>query len=221
MNNTFFYLKEELRKAMIEEETRRIDYLAKYENALKNESTETRWNQLTAGTITKEKAIEYATARIKKDIEKQLEKKLAHLDAVAAAPDLKYITVITWFTRYGTGKAEVRTNNDYNEGTAGGWGYDKESAAVAEAFNNDLAILKALYTIKEKALAEGQTDHSETACTGRDNRNIIGYGAGYAAIPYFEGGVGVNCFWAILKKAGFETKTTWGKRENVYNITVA
>lgn len=215
---TFTLLAKEVKKEMQEEETRRIDWLDKYENALRNESTETRWDQLQRGTITREQAKEYAAKRIKKDVAKKLEKKLAHLEEVANAPDLDYINITTWFTRYGTGKAETRTNTGYNAGNAGGWGYDKESAAVAECLNNDLAVLKVLYTIKENGLANGETDESKTACTGRDNRDIIGYGAGYAAIPYFEGGVGINCFLAILKKAGYEIRTTWGRNENNYNI---
>jgi hypothetical protein len=217
----FKNLVNEIMKEATADEARRIDYLDKYENALRNESTETRWEQYKAGTITKEQAIEYATKRIKKDIAKKLEKKLAHLEEVAKAPDLTYINITTWSTRYGTGKAEGRTNNEYNTGNAGGWGYDKESAAVAQAFNNDLAILKVLYTIKEKGLEAGQTDASKMACTGRDNREICGYGAGYTALPYFEGGVGINCFFGILKRAGYKTETRWGRHENNYYVTLA
>lgn len=216
-NNTFYYLGIEVKAEAAEERKRRVEWLEKYENALRNELTDTRWNQLNDGTITKEKAIEYATKRIEKDVAKKLERKLAHLDEVAAAPDLEYMTIETYFNNYGTCFAVVRTNNERNEGKAGGYGYDKESAAAADAMNKDFAILKALYTIKEKALAEGKTDESKTACTGRDNREIIGYGAGYAATPYFEGGVGINCFFAILRKAGFETKTEWGRKENFYH----
>lgn len=221
MNNNFEYLKKEAMKEAQTREADRIRYIAEYDNSLRNESTETRWDQYTNGKITREQAVEYATKRIKKDIEKKLNKTLEHLDAVAQAPELTYISIITWYTRGYTCKAEIRTNTGYYEGSAGGYGYDKESAAVAECFNKDLAILKALYTIKETALKEGQTDESKTACTGRDNRDIIGYGAGYTAIPYFEGGVGIECFFRILEKAGYKTETHWGRKENHYHTYVA
>ena len=221
MNNNFEYLTKEVKKEAAQDIERTADYIAKYENTLRNESTETRWNQYKAGTITKEQAIEYATKRATKRIEKKLAAKLAHLEAVAQAPELNYIRVTVEFTRGGRCNAEIWSDTGYHTGTAGGWGYDKESAAVGEAFNKDLAILKVIYTLKENALREGKTDTSATACTGRDNRDIIGYGAGYTALPYFEGGVGVNCFWNILRKAGYETTANYGKHEYFYNIRTA
>ncbi|MBR2644893.1 MAG: hypothetical protein IKD54_06340 [Clostridia bacterium] len=51
--------------------------------------------------------------------------------------------------------------------------------------------------MKEKAIIDGA---SETASNG----NLIGYGSGYGAIPYYEGGVGVGCFLRILEKAGYK-----------------
>ena len=96
-----------------------------------------------------------------------------------------------------------------------GEGYIRE---VAEAFNKNNSILKALYSLKERALQAGQSDASRTACTGVDNRNICGYGSGYSIIPYFEGGVGVSCFWSILEKCGFKCSAHYGKNETFYSV---
>lgn len=192
------------------------------DRGLREHSTATRWNQYKAGVITREKAVELAQKRFSRQHEKDVSKKVRHIENVAAAPDLKYICVYVQYKKSSywgyCPSVEVDTNNGLFTGYASGCGYDKESAAVAEAFNKDLSILKALYTLKENGLVAGLSDYSQSACTGVDNRNICGYGAGYSVLPYFEGGVGVNCFWAILKKCGFETKCRYTKSANFYNV---
>jgi hypothetical protein len=194
------------------------------DNGLKRYSTARRWEQYQAGEIDRAKACKFAIKRMSKKLEKETSLQLAHLEAVAKAPNVDYITVnVEYRKSYAWGyipTAEVITSgeNDIFTGYASGCGYDKESAAVAEAFNKSLGIMKVLYTLKEKALEAGENDKSETACTGHDNRNIIGYGAGYSVIPYFEGGVGVDCFWSILKKAGFKVSSNYGKHENFYRL---
>lgn len=194
------------------------------DNGLKRYSTARRWEQYQNGEIDRAKACEFAIKRMNKEIEKEIKKKLAHLEAVANAPEVDYITVNVEYKRssvWGYNPAvEVITNSEsgFFTGYASGCGYDKESAAVAEAFNKSLGIMKVLYTLKEKALEAGESDESKTACTGHDNRNCVGYGAGYGVLPYFEGGVGVGCFWDILKKAGYKTRCNYGKHENFYSI---
>ena len=194
------------------------------DNGLRRYSTARRWEQYQNGEIDRAKACEFAIKRMNKEIEKEIEKKLAYLEAVANAPEVEYITVNVEYKRssvWGYNPAvEVITNSEsgFFTGYASGCGYDKESAAVAEAFNKSLGIMKVLYTLKEKALEAGESDESNTACTGHDNRNCVGYGAGYSVLPYFEGGVGVGCFWSILKKAGYKTRCNYGKHENFYSI---
>lgn len=198
------------------------EYKTESDNGLKRYSTARRWEQYQNGEIDRETACKFAIKRMNKEIEKEIEKKLAHLEAVANAPEVDYITVNVEYKRssvWGYNPAvEVITNSEsgFFTGYASGCGYDKESAAVAEAFNKSLGIMKVLYTLKEKALEAGESDESKTACTGHDNRNCVGYGAGYGVLPYFEGGVGVSCFWSILKKAGFNTSCNYGKHENFY-----
>lgn len=215
-SNTAFYIENGFMPSWTEEHHSEPD------RGLREHSTKTRWNQYKAGTITREKAVEYATARMMKAIEKETAAHLAQLDEVAQAADLNFITISVYWVRSQTGghnpRVEVKTNTGAFMGSASGCGYDKESAAIADALNKSNSILKALYTLKENGLRAGQSDKSKTASCGRSNNSICGYGAGYGAIPYFEGGVGVNCFLAILKKCGFKTIENHGKYSDFYNI---
>lgn len=195
------------------------------DRGLKQYSTATRWEQYSKGKISREKAVELAVKRMIKKEDKRAASALDRLEKVAAAPDVNYIAVNVEYKRstvWGYNPSvDTTINTDWNvyTGYASGCGYDKESAAVADSFNKCLPILKELYTLKEKALQAGVSDHSKTACTGVNNTACVGYGAGYTVIPYFEGGVGVDCFWSILKKAGFNVSCNYGKRENLYRIT--
>ena len=184
--------------------------------------TDTNKEKFKNGTLSeadaRKKALEKASRKIDKWYKNQLEK----LESVENAKDIHHITANVEFIRsktWGYNPHATIFGSDYFKGTASGCGYDKESAALADAFNQDYSILKILYTYKEKALASGQDDTSKTACTGHDNRNILGYGSGYAILPYFEGGVGVSCFVDILKTCGFEASTYYGRSENGYNFS--
>ena len=190
------------------------------DRGLKQHSTATRWEQYTSGKISREKAVELATKRATKEIEKATAEKLAKLDRIAQAPELSYITVAVEWKRSSVWgfnpTATVTTNTEFASGHASGCGYDKESAAIAQALNQCDSVLKALYSFKEKQMREGQNDHSRTACTGHDNRHIIGYGAGYATIPYFEGGVGASCFWSIFERIGYTCRGDHSGRHSTY-----
>lgn len=193
------------------------------DRGLREYSTALRWEQYKAGEISREKAVKLATKRALKAVEKDTAAKLARLDRVAAAPDLSFISIsVDWVRSRTWGNnphAEARTNTGVFTGTASGCGYDKESAAIANALNQCDSVLKALYTLKEEGLRAGLSDKSKTAACGRSNGNICGYGAGYGAIPYFEGGVGASCFWSILKKCGFSTSCHHGKHSDFYSVS--
>lgn len=193
------------------------------DRGLKQYSTARRWEQYKAGEITREKAVEFATKRALKKIEKKTAADLAKLDRIAAAPDLEYILISVEWVRSSTWgynpHAEVQTKTGVFYGRASGCGYDKRSAAVADALNQCDSVLKVLCTLKENGLRAGLTDICKDCCTGYSNRNICGYGAGYNVIPYFEGGVGVSCFWDILKKCGFSTLSHNEAYTDFYSIT--
>lgn len=191
-----------------------IQYATDNDSTLERYSTVTRWNQYKSGVISREKCLEYAVMRINTQYAKSLNSDLDKLESIANAEDIKSISVsVVWHKSRTWGynpTAEIRietTNRYYYEtGTASGCGYDKRSAAVGSALGKIPAALKLLCDLKEKNAPENITEHS--------NANYIAYGAGYGAIPYYEGGVGYECFDKIFNIAGFkrvcfnETKNT-------------
>lgn len=216
LEKSFFYINNGFCKDWNEESKNFND------EGLRRYSTETRWGQYVNGTITREKAVEYAEKREEKKLTKKLNEKLEKLEKVSNAPDLEIASVYVDFIKSATWgynpKVETYADSKLTRGSASGCGYDKESAAVAESFNKNYSFLKILYNLKEEALQKGMSAESKTSCTGVDNRHIVGYGAGYSVLPSFEGGVGVDCFWKILEKAGYKIMKKYGKRENTYII---
>lgn len=201
-------------------------WAAEYQNdqdrGLKQYSTPRRWEQYQRGEISRPQAVEFAARRAQKQLEKQAAAKLEKLEQAATAPDLDWFSVsVDWVKSRAWGynpHTELNTIGGRYYGSAIGCGYDKESAAIAEAFNSCASVLKILYQLKNKGLQEGLKDSSKTACTGHDNRNICGYGAGYDVLPAFEGGVGASCFWAILEKCGYKVAAHNSKYSSFYTI---
>lgn len=101
------------------------------------------------------------------------------------------VTVDAW-----TVDADGATECTTTTGRASGCGYDKQSAAIAEAFNASPAILNALYKAEEKRL-KGRESRKQS------RRDFIGYGSGSSARPYFEGGCGVSVFYKIFENCGY------------------
>ena len=97
--------------------------------------------------------------------------------------------------------AEVKVfyNNNQIEtftGSASGCGYDKRSAATAEALNKCELLKALLYKAENKRLK----NHSEAT-----RRDFIGYGSGCSSIPCFDGGVGFRSHEIILNNLNFKT----------------
>lgn len=196
----------------------------KNDNGIKNESTATRWKQYQSGEITREKAVEYATRRRLKEIDNKTIKKQDKLLRARDAENVKSVSISVEWKRSATWgynpTATVIINGIYEYvGTASGCGYDKRTAAIGEALNKSIIILKMLYTAKEKALATMPAEKIEAAKKGyifgsETNRDFINYGAGYGVLPYFEGGVGMTSFRGVFEACGLkcthshETKTT-------------
>lgn len=88
--------------------------------------------------------------------------------------------------------------------SASGCGYDKQSAAIANAFNQNPEILKILY------------DHAEAG-------EAFPYGVHvWAGLPSFDGGCGVSCFYSIFEACGYTFRqVASGKAFDVYEITRA
>lgn len=92
-------------------------------------------------------------------------------------------------------KVDIYYSNNTCEcltGRASGCGYDKESAAVAQALNKSIIIkyllIQNLKMYQLSSLKEAAKNHK------------LGYGSGYGILPYFEGGVGQSCLNDILLK---------------------
>lgn len=161
------------------------------------------------GELEEEKAYNRALKRAIKEKTQDKIKKLNKIELVEKAEDLEYIKInIDWIRNRTWGanpKVEIRTNQGIYYDAASGCGYDKESSAVAGAFNQSPEVLKVLYTLAEKMIKEvGDIAYYYTGCSDCISwRNSIGYGSGYDILPYFEGGVGISCFESILNKCGY------------------
>lgn len=99
-------------------------------------------------------------------------------------------------------RARVAAERVATYGSASGCGYDKESAAIASALNQNPEILKILY------------DHAEAG-------GVFPYGVDvWAGLPSFAGGCGVSCFYEIFEACGYTFKrVASGKAFDVYEIT--
>jgi len=98
--------------------------------------------------------------------------------------------------------AEVMTETCRTTGHASGCGYDKESAAIAQAFNAHPSIMRALY---EHAENGGAFPYSVYTTAG---------------VPWFDGGCGVSCFRNVFEALGYTWRdVSHGKTFDVYAIT--
>ena len=186
---------------------------------IREHATAHTWEQLQRGEISAQTAAERALKRALKAIDKDTAEKAAKLARVAQADTLGMCDIwVEWKRNACWGNNPTATATAYNErgnvtgetsGRASGCGYDKRSAAVADALNDSDSALKVLYTAEESALREGRTNR----------REAIGYGLGYGVLPYFEGGVGVGCFWRFFQAQGYRVNANEsGKHADFYMI---
>ena len=193
------------------------------DNGLQRWSTPAKWAAYQAGTLPREKAVQLATARALRDLDKSYADKLHKLETASNAPTLEFVTINVEWKRsrtwgYNPHVTAVTSEAETYTGTASGCGYDKQSTAVAEALNASPAVLKMLYAAAENALAAGQRfaqdDHGNVTC-----RDVLGYGSGYSILPYFEGGVGVSCFETIFSRCGYTFRQVANSKHfDAYNV---
>ena len=182
-------------------------------------STPAKWDAYKEGKITREKAVELATARRLKQLEKAHTKELAKVEAAEAAPDVHAVSIEVEWKRSRTwgynphASVVVNRQNRYF-GSASGCGYDKRTAAVGAALNQSAVIDRMMYQAKEKALAEGWRPDGRAG----SNAGCIHYGAGYGTLPYFEGGVGMSSFEGVFNACGLKLThcNTSGKYYDYY-----
>lgn len=178
-------------------------------------STAAKWEAYQAGKLAREKAVEIALQRACRETEKEYLEEVESLENAAAVSDLQSVQIRVEWKRsatYGRNPHAVVIINQANryEGKAGGYGYDKLSAAIADALNKSAVAKRALYQAKEKAISEGKNPAS--------NRECIAYGAGYGVLPYFEGGVGLISLVNVLQACGLKWKACdeTGKHSDYY-----
>ena len=206
---------EKIREQVEQEERKYFEDIKKCilesDSSLERNSTGTRWNQYKNGTIDRETAVNYALARVEKQHRKAIEMKNSLLDQYASAPDAESIDILvewkfnrTWgYIPTATVTVHTGVGNYTATGRASGCGYDKRTTAVGNALNEIDAIKKMLCTCKENAIKAGKKSKNPLEINSDSNRDYIAYGAGYGAIPYFEGGVGMSSFEHVFNACGF------------------
>lgn len=191
-----------------------LDAINTREEVLERESTSTRWSQYQQKRITYYELLKYTSKRVERKYEKMIQSKLELLTKIEEAEIPKEITIhVDWVKNSYWGNNPHATITDDKRiyfGSVSGCGYDKRSAAIAEAFNQSYSILKILCDKKEMELQAGKTG---------TNGSLIGYGSGYSAIPKFKGGVGVESFRWIFENCGYNWNDYSGEKYDMYIIT--
>ncbi len=191
-----------------------LDAINKREEILRRESTSTRWNQYQQKRITYPELVGYTSERIKRKYRKMVQSELELLTQIEEAKTPEEIVIhVDWVKNQYWGNnphAEITDDKRRYFGSASGCGYDKRTAAIAQAANQSYPILKILCDKKEAELQAGKTGA---------NRDLIGYGSGYFAIPKLEGGVGVESFRHIFKNCGYTWNDYSVEKYDIYIIT--
>lgn len=187
------------------------------DEGLRNYLTELRYKQYKQGTIDRVEAVAIACKRMGKQHKVKFENDIHKIEAVEKSKPLEYCKItVEWSKSSMWGlnpHAETRTNNGLYYGTASGCGYDKESASIAEALNQDYSVLYMLYAKEDCRLGQKE-DISR--------RDFVGYGSGYGVLPSFEGGVGVSSHKNIFENCGYKFETvSIGKTFNLYRAEKA
>ena len=176
--------------------------------------TDLRQQQLKDGKITLEKVQQIAIKKATKEIEKRTAEKIEKVKNIdATIENMEDINIIVQHKKTSLGyqyKATLATDTLRIEGKyTGGWGYDKLSTALAEVLNQYQPLMKTMYEyINDKMFEEGSLTIN--------NHKVLGYGAGYGILPYFESGVGVSSFYEIFDNLGLKlTQIT----DEFYRIT--
>lgn len=117
--------------------------------------------------------------------------RIAKLNKAEGAADVQQFTVtVEWVKSRTWGKnphATVYGRNSITKDFASGCGYDKESAAIAGAFNDNPEVMRILYK------------HLE------NNGDNFPYGVHvYGGLVTFDGGCGVSTFYNIFDACGYE-----------------
>ena len=178
----------------------------------KDKLTDTQYNKYINNELTDKQIKEILKKKIIKEYEKRKDKTLKRIETITQANEkitninisVNWVKNATWgYNPHATITTDFGT---MTEGKASGCGYDKESAAIAEALNKNNDILKLLYIAKNKKMT----------FKNNNNHDLLGYGSGCGVIPYFEGGVGASSLMNILKKLGYNVQEYHTDKNDFY-----
>lgn len=204
----FENLKKAIAKAEEEQAEKAYKIACEEDSALRELLTVNQWDNYKSGELTRTKALELAQKKAAREAKKRADRYRERLtEAECESRTLDGFLVIRWVRNSTWGwnpHAELCIGGETFTGRASGCGYDKASAAMADALNACQAIMRALYA-KEEERPERVT-----------RREWIGYGSGYGILPAFEGGVGVRSLCDVLIACGFSVDCTQARDETYY-----
>jgi hypothetical protein len=129
--------------------------------------------------------------------------KISKAEAIENSDEvLEFSVSVEWISNRTWGanpKATIRVGFDtFKSSSISGCGYDKESTAIADAFNQSEKLRGILYKNRDKI--SGKYGYDKKLFT-------------------LSGGVGSDCFWMIFKACGYDVKhVACGKMYDVWNI---
>ena len=204
----FENLKKAVERAQKEQEEKAYKRACAEDSALRELLTDNQLEKYTSGTLTREKALEFAQKKAARQAKKRADR---YRERLTAAEEENRTADGMLFIRWTRNKtwgwnphAELCVGGETFTGRASCRDYDKVSAAMADALNACPAIMRALYA-KEEARPWGVT-----------RREWLGYGSGYGVLPAFEGGVGVRTLCEVLTTCGLSVDCTQARDETYY-----
>ena len=149
--------------------------------------------------------IEKMTAKKAREEKKNTQKRLEKIEAAEAAHLPENVNISVEFSSSRTWgyipHATVTGHQRRTTAKASGCGYDKESAAMAYAFNDNPEVMKILYNHAEQGEAFPYSVHT------------------FAGLPSFNGGCGVSCFRSVFEACGYEWRqVASGRTFNAYTL---
>ena len=168
--------------------------------------TDKTFKRLTEKTITLKELKQAMIKKATKQNKKLMDEKIQRVEIAKSNEPVKWgkIDIYTNYSRYWgySPKGEYKNGFFYKAfGAVGGCGYDKNSTLSADMLNSDNNFKSYFYNFIEKKHI--------------NKKNILkklGYGVTMSrGIPYFEGGVGLECHIKILKNLGFNVTVNYNK----------
>lgn len=163
--------------------------------------TKKQLEKINSEELTLPEAKKIMITKIEKDFQKELNKQLSEIKSIKASSHIISARCeIDWVSNRTWGNCPrgcYRNGYKYKEfKTIAGCGYDKLSTLTANMFNSDNNLIAFVM------------DYIEKHHINKDNiQNKLGYGISiYNGIPYFNGGVGIDCHKRILSKLGFKVR---------------